>query len=203
MMHKIQVLSFSTLILQLIFDDAVIDDLTVRIILPEGARNFDFSIPFQIDGQSFDTHFTYLDTTGRPVVVLQKKNVIPREHNQLFQVSYTFSRLSMLQEPFLLIGAYFFFFLFIIIYVRIDISIGTKSSSNLAAEEISNFKSVASKRDELHKSLDNALSKNDNSYTSGKANAESELRRLAQEADKIINAVEKIDPTTAKKLERY
>jgi len=90
------------------FEDAYIEDLTVRIIMPEGARNWEFETPFAIDGQSNDLHFTYLDTTGRPVLVLNKKNVVPRNHNRHFQVAYVFSRFSMFQEPLLLIGAFFF-----------------------------------------------------------------------------------------------
>lgn len=89
-----------------------------------GARNVEFATPFTLDGNSADTHFTYLDTVGRPVLVLNKRNLVPGEHNKYFQVAYTFSRTSMLQEPLLLIGAFFFFFFFIMIYVRLDLNIG-------------------------------------------------------------------------------
>lgn len=35
----------------------------------------------------FQTKFSHLDVVGRPVVVLEKINVVP-EHNQYFQVTY-------------------------------------------------------------------------------------------------------------------
>ena len=43
---------------------------------------------------SRDKKYTYLDTGGRPVVVLTKSNVA-LEHNQPFIVDYTFSSISM------------------------------------------------------------------------------------------------------------
>jgi len=85
-------------------------------------RNAHAHLPFAVDSQGNDLHFTYLDTTGRPVLVLEKDNVVS-EHNQFFQVTYHFSRVSMLQEPLLLVGAYFLFFVFAMLYVRFELSI--------------------------------------------------------------------------------
>jgi oligosaccharyltransferase complex subunit alpha (ribophorin I) len=82
--------------------------------------------PFPIDGTSSDVHYTYLDTTGRPVLVLTKKNVVS-ELDRYFQVTYNFSKLSMLYEPLLLIVAFFIFFLFVMVYVRIEFHIGPVS----------------------------------------------------------------------------
>lgn len=79
-------------------------------------------IPFNVDTQSNEKHYTYLDTTGRTVLVIEKKNAV-KEHNQYFQVHYKYSKLSMLQEPFLVAGALFAFFLAVIFYVRFEISI--------------------------------------------------------------------------------
>lgn len=91
-----------------VYDDQVIDSLTVRIILPEGARSvlvrrsvtgcflhlqqltIFFSLPFQIRTIHVDTpykidrmpnqlHYTYLDTFGRPVLVATKNNLV--EHH--------------------------------------------------------------------------------------------------------------------------
>jgi len=86
-------------------------------------KNVDTYVPFDVDSKSSDIHFTYLDTAGRPVHVITKNNVGP-EHNQNFQVGYHFNSTSLLQEPILLIGAYFLFFVFLMIYTRISIQIG-------------------------------------------------------------------------------
>lgn len=92
----------------------------------ECIRNIDVATPFPIDGTSSDVHYTYLDTTGRPVLVLTKKNVVS-ELDRHFQVTYNFSKLSMLYEPLLLIVAFFIFFLFVMVYVRIEFHIGPVS----------------------------------------------------------------------------
>jgi hypothetical protein len=46
--------------------------------------------------------YTYLDTTGRPVVVLHKKSLVP-EHAAKFSIDYSFATTSMLREPIMLV----------------------------------------------------------------------------------------------------
>lgn len=91
-----------------VYDDQVIDSLTVRIILPEGARsvsvrrytsscvlhlqqltiffflpfpirNIHVDTPYKIDRMPNQLHYTYLDTFGRPVLVATKSNLV--EHH--------------------------------------------------------------------------------------------------------------------------
>eukprot|EP01103_Thecamoeba_quadrilineata_P019631 TRINITY_DN8035_c0_g1_i1.p1 TRINITY_DN8035_c0_g1~~TRINITY_DN8035_c0_g1_i1.p1 ORF type:complete len:470 (-),score=124.47 TRINITY_DN8035_c0_g1_i1:108-1517(-) len=100
-----------------------IENHVVRVILPEGARDIQVKIPFAVDSQSnSDRHYTYLDTSGRPVVVISKKNTVLL-HNQFIEITYSFSQLQMLKEPLLLTGAFFLLLLAVIVYVRIDLSI--------------------------------------------------------------------------------
>ncbi|EPS64591.1 hypothetical protein M569_10190, partial [Genlisea aurea] len=65
--------------------DLVIENLIVKIVLPEGSKRISVSVPFQVD-QSEQTEISNLDIVGRPVVVLEKRNAVP-EHDQYFQVS--------------------------------------------------------------------------------------------------------------------
>ena len=95
-------------------------------------------------GDSDTTHHTYLDTTGRPVVVITNKGVLTESHIQNFQLQFKyvlnvdqlfwfyvtktnfvdrFSHSSMFMEPLLLVTAFLLFFLLSIIYVRLDFSI--------------------------------------------------------------------------------
>ncbi|KJE96830.1 Rpn1 protein [Capsaspora owczarzaki ATCC 30864] len=104
-----------------IHDTLVVEDAEVRVVLPEGAANIQVHTPFEVE-QSRDVHFTYLDTTGRPVVVLKKQNLV-REHLEQFTVTYTFSTTSMLQEPLLVVGFFFALFSTILVLNRIDYSI--------------------------------------------------------------------------------
>ncbi|XP_006607827.1 dolichyl-diphosphooligosaccharide--protein glycosyltransferase subunit 1 [Apis dorsata] len=105
-----------------IFDDMVIDELVVKIILPEGSKNIELSLPYPTTRLPDSLHYTYLDTTGRPVISVTKKNLV-ENHIQNFKLKYTFPRILMLQEPLLVAAALYLLFLLVITYVRLDFSI--------------------------------------------------------------------------------
>ncbi|KZV57265.1 dolichyl-diphosphooligosaccharide--protein glycosyltransferase subunit 1A-like [Dorcoceras hygrometricum] len=111
-------------------NEVVIENLTVKIVLPEGSNDISVSVPFPIK-QFQETKFSHLDMVGRPVVVLEKKNAVP-EHNQYFQVSYKFSNLSLLREPMMLIFGFFLFFVACIAYAHADLTISKSSASYLS-----------------------------------------------------------------------
>ncbi|XP_058098257.1 dolichyl-diphosphooligosaccharide--protein glycosyltransferase subunit 1A [Magnolia sinica] len=111
-------------------DEVVIDDLIVKVVLPEGSKDISVSAPFPTK-QWEEIKYSHLDIIGRPVVVLHKKNVVP-EHNVHFQVYYKFNNLSLLWEPMMLISGFFFLFVACIVYVHSDISISKSSASYLA-----------------------------------------------------------------------
>jgi len=100
----------------------VYDDVQVRVILPEGASALELRAPFAVDSQLQDARFTYLDTSGRPVLVFNKRNMVS-DHAQYFQVAYRFTSTSVFHEPFLLIASYFTFFVIIIVGVRLSLKI--------------------------------------------------------------------------------
>lgn len=136
--------SSSTYVLNMTFGSPFImlvtDDLEVRVIMPEGATNIKWSTGVHVDSEDTDVRVTYLDTTGRPVLILKKANVfgIPPKY---FQVTYSFTQLHMLQEPLLLITAFFAFFVICMVYVRIDLSLSnsTKRSNNQAINSFLNY----------------------------------------------------------------
>lgn len=47
-----------------LFDDMLVEQAEVRIILPEGATNIELSTPYPVQREQDGKHFTYLDTTG-------------------------------------------------------------------------------------------------------------------------------------------
>lgn len=190
------------------FDNAAIDEITVRVILPEGATEIEVHTPFPIDGQSKDTHYTYLDTSGRPVVIVQKKNIIS-DHNRNFQVTYKFSQMSLFQEPFLLIVAFFLFFLFIMVYMRLEFNIGPTKARNPNQDKLDDIllrvKDLVEQRTEHHESLDEALSKaikgkNAQSYTSDRQRIENLLSQIRKELSKLITEAEGVDGDATRKL---
>ncbi|XP_018860642.1 dolichyl-diphosphooligosaccharide--protein glycosyltransferase subunit 1A-like isoform X1 [Juglans regia] len=111
-------------------NELVVDTLIVKVVLPEGSTDISVSAPFPVK-QGQETKFSHLDVVGRPVIVLEKTNVVP-EHNQHFQVYYKFSSLSMFREPLMLISGFFFLFVACIIYMHADLSISKSSPSYLA-----------------------------------------------------------------------
>lgn len=93
----------------------------LQVILPEGASNIKAKVPFQVT-QTQDIRQTYLDTKGRPVVVLHKRNAVP-DHDVPFTVSYTFARILMLREPLMLITAFAVLFAGVVAYSRCEFTL--------------------------------------------------------------------------------
>lgn len=83
--------------------DVVVENLEVRIILPEGARasSVECALPYE---PSQEKQYTYFDVLGRTVLVLKLKNVVP-ESPQGVGVSYTYSPLYLLIKPVVLSAA--------------------------------------------------------------------------------------------------
>lgn len=105
-------------------EGAAVDDLTVKVILPEGSTNVQVNLPFAVDSITDTTRQTYLDTplVGRPVLVINKKNVIA-SHNVPFEVTFEFPQSFMLHEPLLLVSGFLAFFLFCMVLFRLDVSL--------------------------------------------------------------------------------
>lgn len=175
------------------FDDAVIDDLTVRVILPEGASNIEVFPPFSVDSQSSATHFTYLDTFGRPVIVLEKKNVIS-EHNKMLRVQYSFGTLGMLREPFLLVSAFFLFFVAIMLYYRVEFKIGATKEKQIdkIQDLLFQLKDIMDERNNIHQALDETTEKYINTSEHGTFNDEKKrhFNKMAKNREKMRKLLE-------------
>lgn len=105
-----------------VYDDMIVDDLTVKIILPEGSNNIKLIPPYPVTRLPDSLHYTYLDTFGRPVITFTKRNLVENHISDL-NLSYNFSRVMMLQEPLLVVGFFMVLFLFVIVWLRLDFSI--------------------------------------------------------------------------------
>ena len=108
-----------------IYDDMLIEQAEIKIILPEGVTDLQLDTPFPISRGEDKKHFTYLDTTGRTVVVLSTGpgQLLTEAHIQDFQLQFTYPHRTMLAEPLLLVSAFLLLFLLAIVYVRLDFSI--------------------------------------------------------------------------------
>uniref|UniRef100_A0A3B6JMS5 Dolichyl-diphosphooligosaccharide--protein glycosyltransferase subunit 1 n=1 Tax=Triticum aestivum TaxID=4565 RepID=A0A3B6JMS5_WHEAT len=111
-------------------EEILIEKLIVKVVLPEGSKDIDVSAPFPTN-QWQEVKYSHLDIAGRPVLVLEKPDVIP-EHNLHFQVYYKFNNISLLIEPMMLITGFFLLFVACIAYMHTDMSISKNSPSYLA-----------------------------------------------------------------------
>lgn len=144
-----------------VFDDFVVDKLTLKIVLPEGASGIDVKTPYGIDRHSEEVHKTYLDTSGRPVVVLTKDNLV-EGHIQDLEVHYTFQKLKLLHEPMLCVAAFYILFITVICVVRMDFSItkdAAKESRMKIASLVEELLSACDRRSTLYGSFDAAIDK--------------------------------------------
>jgi len=144
-----------------VYDDQVLEQVTVKIVLPEHARNIEFyPPPYDVQRLPNEKHYTYLDTVGRPVIVISKRNMI-FEHIQDFEVHYTFDKFMLLNEPFLIVIPLFGLFCLVIVLVRLNFAI-THDESNEARMRIQAIWDQIIennlKRTSFYQKLDDALS---------------------------------------------
>uniref|UniRef100_A0A2K5QT20 Dolichyl-diphosphooligosaccharide--protein glycosyltransferase subunit 1 n=1 Tax=Cebus imitator TaxID=2715852 RepID=A0A2K5QT20_CEBIM len=171
-----------------VFDEQVIDSLTVKIILPEGAKNIEIDSPYEISRSPDELHYTYLDTFGRPVIVAYKKNLV-EQHIQDIVVHYTFNKVLMLQEPLLVVAAFYILFFTVIIYVRLDFSI-TKDPAAEARMKVAciteQVLTLVNRRIGLYRHFDETVnrykqSRDISTLNSGKKSLETEHKALTSE----------------------
>lgn len=108
-------------------------------------RNFKFTPPYPVKRNPDELHYTYLDISGRPVIVAHKNNLV-EEHiadfevkyiltrlaifqtkimseSFVLQLTYTFDRWTMIFEPLMIVITFYILFFVVIVYVRLDFTI--------------------------------------------------------------------------------
>jgi len=112
------------------YENAAIDDFELIVTLPEGASDIKFRSEHNLGVElEMDSVQTYLDSVGRPVLSISRRNVVS-DHNLPVQITYRFPTRDMLQEPILLISFFFFLFLLSIFFTRLDLSISQPASES-------------------------------------------------------------------------
>ncbi|AWP03267.1 Dolichyl-diphosphooligosaccharide--protein glycosyltransferase subunit 1 [Scophthalmus maximus] len=175
-----------------VYDDQVIDSMTVKIILPEGARNIHVDTPYKIDRMPNQLHYTYLDTFGRPVLVATKNNLV-EQHIQDVVVHYNFNKILMLQEPLLVVGAFYILFFTVIIYVRLDFAITKDPAAEVRMKVASITEQVltlVNKRLGLYRHMDEVVnrykqSRDTGALNSGRKTLEADHRALTNEISSL------------------
>jgi len=137
-----------------------VDHFKLNVILPEGARNVDVHLPYTFDGEERKMTYSFLDTTGRPTIILEKENVCD-DHFQYFQISYNLPFYFPLQKP--IVVALFIFALFIIsmIWNRLDLSIVKDPRADIHDLAVSYWETVGSDSSTAMKVLNKLVSVNE------------------------------------------
>lgn len=175
-----------------VYDDQVIDLLTVKLILPEGARNVHMDTPYPVNRDPDQLHYTYLDTFGRPVLVATKSNLV-EQHIQDMVVHYTFNKILMLQEPLLVVGAFYILFFTVIIYVRLDFSITKDPAAEVRMKVASITEQVltlVNKRLGLYRHMDEVVNRykqtrDTGALNSGRKTLEADHRTLTNDISSL------------------
>lgn len=191
-----------------VFDDMVVEDFSLKVILPEGAKVGKWHSPYPTKRGADGLHFTYLDTHGRPVINIRNVGDLTEKHIQDFQLEFEYPKSSMIREPLLLIVAFFLFFFASIIYVRLDFAIskdeGTEAKLKVAGvcEKICG---VQDRRSATYAAFDSALaklktSKDQNAFTSAAKKANADHKNETQAIHELLPSLKAISAEAAEKV---
>eukprot|EP01094_Clydonella_sp_ATCC50884_P009332 TRINITY_DN1884_c0_g1_i2.p1 TRINITY_DN1884_c0_g1~~TRINITY_DN1884_c0_g1_i2.p1 ORF type:complete len:455 (+),score=172.88 TRINITY_DN1884_c0_g1_i2:697-2061(+) len=138
-------------------EDAIIDDMEIRVIFPEGTTDIKVDAPHAISAVETSDRFTYLDVDGRPVVSFRAKNLVS-DHNDPMTISYSFSTMNLIWEPLYLIAAFFTVCVLAMLFARVDLSISAESvpDTDLTSgdlERVATLKDLYEKRKEAHENI--------------------------------------------------
>merc|ERR1719206_155373 len=176
-----------------VMDNQLVEDMTLKIILPEGCKNISVELPFEgLSREADSLHFTYLDTAGRPVITISGANLVD-QHIEDIVVTYTFNKMLLLQEPLLVVTVLFLLFLTVIIAVRLDFTIAHDSvlEAKLKVQSVmENVRVQQSKRDACYKSYQAAIAAYKAGKDAGKLSAaRKQIDKDHKEACNAISAI--------------
>jgi|ERR1712137_66248 len=161
------------------FEDAVVDEMEVRVILPEGVRDVKITSTVETFDHSESVRPTYLDTSGRMVFTRRARNLVAEHREHRLVVTYRFSTSAMIQEPLLLIGAYFALFLVIIAIFRSNFRLDTSSSAVLSETDL--------KARKLISELDQTLNKLESKFELGTVSTQKALQKKLEKFNTDVN----------------
>lgn len=117
-----------------IYANQFVETATIKIILPEHSTDLKLIEPYPVEKEANSLHYTYIDTVGRPVIVLHKKNTC-ENHIMDFQLKYKYQKIMILKKPLILVGVFLTIFTAIILLVRIDFSLSANKPVEHAKKE--------------------------------------------------------------------
>uniref|UniRef100_A0A3Q0KK07 Dolichyl-diphosphooligosaccharide--protein glycosyltransferase subunit 1 n=1 Tax=Schistosoma mansoni TaxID=6183 RepID=A0A3Q0KK07_SCHMA len=190
-----------------VYKNQFIRNLTLKIILPETSDDIHIETPFPVHEQHFENMKTYLDTSGRTVIVCKAANLVD-EHIQDFKVNYRFVLPMILREPMMLVLAFLCIFGAVIIYVRLDFSIYKDEKNELRLRTqtlVDEAQALLRCRSSFYHSYEDALtkykaSKDSAQFTTDRRKLEAEYKSLNQQLMSVQNKIGDLYPDGVDKL---
>jgi oligosaccharyltransferase complex subunit alpha (ribophorin I) len=185
--------------------DVFVQNHIVKIILPEGASDIKVDAPFSMN-QSFETRTTYLDVSGRPVVVLQATNLIADHLSKQIKVTYHFTSTDLLREPAMLIAGIFALFLIAIIASHISLEIMPEDAKvkeqriNQVIADTKRYVELLDQRLKIAKDLDTEANSATSNFQKHRQTAKEQIDARTQGIIKIIKTMEPLDSNTAETI---
>lgn len=185
--------------------DVFVEKHTVKITLPEGATDIKVVTPFPMQ-QSMESKTTYLDTSGRPVVVLTASNLINEQLSKNIKISYLFTSTDLMREPAMLIAGTFAAFVIVILASHLSLDI-MPEDPNVKEEKIKFVASETKRYIELLEKRLKACSVLDLEAQSATSNFQKHRQAAKDQIDastsaviRIIKDLESLDTNTAETI---
>lgn len=183
------------------FENAVFDEVSFNVVLPEGATDVDISASeVSYFDQSETVKQTYLDTTGRVVVSFRAKNLVSEHRYQKLVVSYSFEYSGMIREPLFLIAGFFCLFLLAIAYFRTNISI-TDEVASVSEEQVKNligeYYNTLKERETKYEPITN-----NKNIAKKLGQFNTEIQASYNVSDNIISRISSVDNSVANELRK-
>ncbi|CAH8538699.1 unnamed protein product [Schistosoma rodhaini] len=190
-----------------VYKNQFIRNLTLKIVLPETSDDIHFETPFPVHEQHFENIKTYLDTSGRSVIVCKAANLVD-EHIQDFKVNYRFVLPMILREPMMLVLAFLCMFGAVIIYVRLDFSIYKDEKNELRLRTqtlVDEAQALLRCRSSFYHSYEDTLtkykaSKDNAQFTTDRRKLEAEYKSLNQQLMSVQNKIGDLYPDGVDKV---
>ncbi|KAI8938990.1 hypothetical protein NX059_004833 [Plenodomus lindquistii] len=103
--------------------------VNLRVILPEGATNVQFSTTVPIVSNETSLHKTFMDTLGRTTLSLTAINLVDDWRERDLVVSYDYGTLAGYRKPFVIMTGIFAVFVAVWVLGSLDTSIGRKKTT--------------------------------------------------------------------------
>ena len=196
-----------------VYDDQLLEHVTIKIVLPEHVRDIEFYPP-TLDGDvqraPDEKHYTYLDTVGRPVIVVTKRNAL-FQHIQDFEVHYTFDKVMLFHEPMLIVIPLFGLFCLVIILARLNFAISSNENHESRARLRGlwdQFVEHNVKRTSFYQKLDDALtayktSKDTKVYNEQRKKIDIDLKAIQQDLNALHAKIQADSADTAEKVRSH